>query len=75
MVRIKLNHKKNFYTLYRTVLILHINIVSFFRNGHKILNQLGNLREWANRAQLDPNDPSNADLFEFIEVYKMLNGN
>lgn len=26
------------------------------------------LKEWAEQVQLDPNDPSNADLIEYIKV-------
>ncbi|XP_046670021.1 coiled-coil and C2 domain-containing protein 2A isoform X2 [Homalodisca vitripennis] len=36
----------------------------------KTLTSVRSLREWSSRAQLDPNDPANADLFEYIKGEK-----
>ena len=30
------------------------------------------LREWAEKSQLDPNDPSNAAFFYFIKVFSLI---
>lgn len=38
------------------------------RSSQKILSSMGNMRDWVSRAQLDPNDPSNAELFQYIKV-------
>jgi hypothetical protein len=32
------------------------------------------LKEWAEKSQLDPNDPRNASFFQFIKVRNWING-
>lgn len=31
-------------------------------------NNIQKLKEWVEQVQLDPNDPNNADLFEYLKV-------
>lgn len=43
------------------------------RGSRRRVNSVSSMREWAVRAQLDPNDPANADLFDYIKVYFFIN--